>query len=187
MAAGLIFAAGCEKSGTKKEFLLDQQFRDYFYYRNGSEWNYILASDTNVKETVMVQNLKEGQMFWEDIVQDFFTYELSSNTDSLQIIRAIASDYNTGRWAMLYRDTTFKQVGELYYAASQIGGVQGNNDTVNYLSSMSVGDKTYNDVVELRSARKKIIRRLYFARKVGIIRRDYMDGRVYLLKSYTLN
>lgn len=187
ISAGLIFASGCEKSGTKKEFKLDQYFRDYFYFREGSTWTYQLAGDTNVKEHVTVKNQREGVMGWEDIEQEFFTYELVSDYDSQQIVRAVATDYSTGRWALLYKDTAYRQVAELYYNSNQISGVQGNNDTVNFLSTMSVGDVTYNDVVELRSSRRKVVKTLYYSKKVGIIRRDYVDGRVFLLKSYQLN
>jgi len=184
ISAGLIFASGCEKSGTKKSFVLDQYFRDYFLFREGSTWTFYLLGDTNVKEHVTVQNFREGKMGWEDIEQDFFTYDLHSDYDSLQIVRAIATDYTTGRWALLYKDTAYRQVAELYYNSNQISGVQGNNDTVKFLATFNVGDVTYNDVVELKSARRRVVKTLYFAKKVGIIRRDYADGRVFLIKSH---
>lgn len=185
-ALGLLLVSACEKSGTRKLYVLDGYFRSYFEFKDGSTWNYYLNNDTNVRETVVLSNYVAGVMLWEDMEQEFFTYTLNSSIDSQMIVRTAATPDNTGRWALLYNQNNFRQIAELYYNTNQIGGVQGNNDTVSYLSSFNVGDVVFNDVIRLKSNRKRVLKELYFAKNVGVIRRDYVDGRIFLLKSYSL-
>ena len=185
-ALALLFFSACEKSGTRKLYVLDGYFKSYFEFKEGSTWNYYLYNDTNVKETIQLSNLVKGIMYWEDMEQEFFTYNLNSSIDSQMIVRAAATPDNTGRWALLYNQNNFRQIAELYYNTNQIGGVQGNNDTVTYLSTFNVSDVVYNDVIKLKSSRNRVVSHLYFAKNVGIIRRDYTDGRIFLLKSYLL-
>jgi hypothetical protein len=185
-ALGLLLVSACEKSGTRKLYVLDGYFRSYFEFKDGSTWNYYLNNDTNVRETVVLSNYVAGVMLWEDMEQEFFTYTLNSSIDSQMIVRTAATPDNTGRWALLYNQNNFRQIAELYYNTNQIGGVQGNNDTVSYLSSFNVGDVVFNDVIRLQSNRKRVLKELYFAKNVGVIRRDYVDGRIFLLKSYSL-
>jgi hypothetical protein len=185
-ALGLLLVSACEKSGTRKLYVLDGYFGSYFEFKDGSTWNYYLNNDTNVRETVVLSNYVAGVMLWEDMEQEFFTYTLNSSIDSQMIVRTAATPDNTGRWALLYNQNNFRQIAELYYNTNQIGGVQGNNDTVSYLSSFNVGDVVFNDVIRLQSNRKRVLKELYFAKNVGVIRRDYVDGRIFLLKSYSL-
>lgn len=185
-ALALLFFSACEKSGTSKLYVLDGFFRSYFEFKEGSTWQYYLNSDTNVRETVQLSNFVQGIMIWEDMEQEFFTYSLNSSIDSQMIVRTAATPDNTGRWALLYNQNNYRQIAELYYNTNQLSGVQGNNDTVTYLSSFNVSDVVYNDVIKLKSSRNRVVSHLYFAKNVGIIRRDYVDGRIFLLKSYSL-
>ena len=185
-ALALLLFSACEKSGTRKLYVLDGFFRSYFEFKEGSTWQYYLNSDTNVRETVQLSNFVQGIMIWEDMEQEFFTYSLNSSIDSQMIVRTAATPDNTGRWALLYNQNNYRQIAELYYNTNQISGVQGNNDTVTYLSSFNVSDVVYNDVIKLKSSRNRVVSHLYFAKNVGIIRRDYVDGRIFLLKSYSL-
>jgi hypothetical protein len=185
-ALALLFFSACEKSGTRKLYVLDGFFRSYFEFKEGSTWQYYLNSDTNVRETVQLSNFVQGIMIWEDMEQEFFTYSLNSSIDSQMIVRTAATPDNTGRWALLYNQNNYRQIAELYYNTNQLSGVQGNNDTVTYLSSFNVSDVVYNDVIKLKSSRNRVVSHLYFAKNVGIIRRDYVDGRIFLLKSYSL-
>ncbi len=185
-ALALLLFSACEKSGTNKLYVLDGFFRSYFEFKEGSTWQYYLNSDTNVRETVQLSNFVQGIMIWEDMEQEFFTYSLNSSIDSQMIVRTAATPDNTGRWALLYNQNNYRQIAELYYNTNQLSGVQGNNDTVTYLSSFNVSDVVYNDVIKLKSSRNRVVSHLYFAKNVGIIRRDYVDGRIFLLKSYSL-
>lgn len=186
LSALTILFSSCEKVGTKKLYKLDEGFKSYFKANDGSFWKYKLATDTSVVETVISSGFESGDLYWEDLVQEFFTYNLTSDIDSPMIVRTVATADFAARWALLRRDTGFKQIAELFYTSAQLSGVGGNNDTVNYLPSMNVGDVVYNNVVELISARKRHVKKLYFASNIGIIRKDLTDGRIFLLSEYKL-
>ena len=176
--------SGCRKLASRDLYSLDANFKSIFSFTEGSTWTYYLSTDTSKKETVVLKNKLEGKMRFDNLDQEFVSYELHSSTDSQQLVRCMATGENTARWAMLYKDTFYRQVAEMYYSATLFSGVMGNGDTVNYLPVLSVGDIMYYNVVELRSARKKIFSRLYFSGNTGIVRKDYVDGRIYLLKSF---
>jgi hypothetical protein len=137
-----------------------------------------------VKENVTIKNKLEGKMRFDNLEQEFISYELHSDKDSIQLIRCMATGENTARWSLLYKDSFYRQVAELYYSSSLFSGIMGNGDTVTYLQNLSVGDVMYYNVVELKSARKKIYNRLYFSENAGIVRKDYTNGKVFLLKSF---
>ena len=179
-----ISLSGCRKLASRDLYSLDANFKSIFSYPEGSTWVYYLSTDTQQKETVTLKNRLQGKMRFDNLEQEFISYELHSNTDSQQLVRCMATGENTARWALLYKDTFYRQVAEMYYSASLFSGVMGNGDTVNYLQSLSVGDVMYFNVIELRSARKKKYSRLYFSGNAGIVRKDFVDGRIYLLKSF---
>ncbi len=187
ISISLLLLGACESVGTKKEYKLDAEFKSYFLFNDGSTWKYTLASDSSVVENVKCEAMKSGQMYWEDMIQDFFTYNLKSDRDSLMIVRTVATTNEVARWALLRQDTIYKQIAELFYTSSKLTGVTGNKDSVHYHGSISVRDVVYNDVVELISNRKMYVSRLYFAKNIGIIRKDLTDGRVFLLSEYNLN
>ncbi len=176
--------SGCRKLATKETYSLDANFKSIFGFPEGSTWVYYLATDTLKKETVVLKNRMAGKMRFDNLEQEFISYELHSTIDSQQLVRCMATGENTARWALLYKDSIYRQVAEMYYSASLFSGVMGNGDTVTYLPSLSVGDIMYYNVIELRSARKKKYSRLYFSGNTGIVRKDYVDGRIYLLKTF---
>ena len=184
LSAIFMSVSGCQKLASKELYGLDDNFKCLFSFPEGSTWVYYLSTDTQQKETVLLKNRLQGKMRFDNLEQEFISYELHSSTDSQQLIRCMATGENTARWAMLYKDTFYRQVAEMYYSSSRFSGVMGNGDTVNYLASLSVGDVMYYNVIELRSARQKKYSRLYFSGNTGIVRKDCVDGRTYLLKSF---
>ncbi len=179
-----VFLPGCRKFASKEVYRLDANFKSIFSFPEGSTWVYYLAKDTQQKETVVLKHKLEGKMRFDNLEQEFISYELHSSIDSQQLVRCMATGENTARWALLSKDTFYRQIAEMYYSAALFSGVMGNGDTVNYLPNLSVGDVMYYNVIELRSARKKKYSRLYFSGNTGIVRKDCVDGRIYLLKSF---
>ncbi|MFM7765340.1 MAG: hypothetical protein ACKO6I_06725 [Sphingomonadales bacterium] len=176
--------SGCRKFSSRDLYSLDANFKSIFSFPEGSTWTYYLSTDTNQRETVILKNKQEGKMRFDNLEQEFISYELHSTRDSQQLVRCMATGENTARFALLHKDTFFRQVAEMYYSSSLFSGIMGNGDTVNYLPTLSVGDVMYFNVIELKSSRKKIYSRLYFSSNTGIVRKDYVDGSTYLLKSF---
>ncbi len=185
-AALFLLLGGCDKFSSVKHFVIDSGVRSYFQYKTGSNWEYVLQTDTNVKVTTTVLNYKEGKMQWDAFSQEFFEYDLSSPIDSLVKLRAIADDNNVTRINLLYRDTTFKVAMQWYYVGGIYTAVSGTNDTLNMLGTRNVNGKNYDEVMEYAPAKKSLYRKLWIARNVGIVRKEMKDGRVFLLRSYSL-
>ena len=176
----------CSTFGTKKSYKLDPEFKTFFNFNNGSKWKYSLSTDTTFVETVELAGHKEGKMVWDEFTQEFFEYDFISNTDSLFKLRAVADDGTVSNATFLAKDTGFKTVAEWVYSSGKYTSLSGNNDTLNLLKQFTVRGVTYPDVLEIIPARKTLYKKFFWARHIGIIRKESTKGKIYLLNSFTV-
>jgi hypothetical protein len=180
----LVFTSSCEKS--RKHFTLDPVLRQYFSFANGSQWKYTLLSDSSQLETVTVENYVNGKMVWDAMDQEFIQLDLISDKDSIYKHRAIADENNASRAVMFVRDGHFKTVMEWYSASGNLAGQKGSADSFTLHPTYTVQNKTYTNVIELKANKPVVFSRLFIAPNVGVIRKELLSGKVYVLKSYTL-
>jgi hypothetical protein len=182
---GLTLGIGsCKKWSSKKSFVIDQNFRSYFNFKNGSEWAYTLESDTTIIETVKLVGYMEGKTVWDAFDQEFIQYDLVSDRDSMYKLRAIADEDNVVNTSLLVRDTFFRIAAQWYYLYNTFTGITGTGDTFTFYSNYLQKGKTYTDVIELKPKSSKYFKSLAMARNVGIIRKNMVSGKNYVLKSY---
>ena len=123
--------SGCRKLVSKKLYSLDANFKSIFSFPEGSAWIYYLSTDTTQKETVILKkNRLDGKMPFDNLEQEFISQELHSTGDSHQLVSCMSTGENKARWALLYKDTFYRQVVEMYYSATLFSGVMGDGDTV---------------------------------------------------------
>jgi hypothetical protein len=180
----LLSLGACDKS--QKHFKLDPVFRQYFDFPNGSSWDYVALNDTTDKETVVAKDFLEGKIFWDALDQEFIQVDLHSNKDSIYKLRVIADDNNTNRASLFVKDTFFKTTMEWYTAFGIMAGVKGSGDSFTLHPSYTVRGKTYSNVMELRPLQSIEYIKLFVAPNVGVIRKDLVSGKSYVLKSYSL-
>lgn len=186
-------AASCKDS--KKEFKIDSEFKQYFMFKEGSFWEFALASDSNTKEKVEIKNFEAANEVNDAFLAEFFKYELKSNREPSLELRAVADVDQTQFMSILVRDSfkttldsQFKFVSVLFkssccFAKASKFGVQ--NDIKTY-ADYPVGSKVYHDVVEIIPDSPKHFKKLAFAKNIGLIYREYADGHMWMLKNYSL-
>lgn len=183
-AAALLGLAACKD--TKEHFTLDTYFKEFFRYKDGSQWTYVLASDTTKKETVTVAGLQDGKMVYDAFDQEFFAYDLNSDVENQIKIRAVADQHKINRMGFIYSDVTYFSIFELFYSDGAFSATSGVNDVLTYHPTYVVDGKTYSEVVEMLPYNNNYFTAVYFAKNTGIIRKDYKNGKTYYLRSYSL-
>lgn len=183
----LVALGSCGKFTSKKHYTLDPDFKVFFNYHDGSQWKYVLESDTNIVEIVSVVNHKEGRMDWDAFDQEFFEYDLLSDRDSNCKLRAIADENKVTRAAFFRKDTGVYHLAlEWYFSDGSYHSSGGTGDSVRVLPQKIVNGRLYTNVLEIVPADHSRYNRMYIARNVGIVRKELANGKVYLLKSYSL-
>jgi hypothetical protein len=178
------FAGSCEKLSSKKSYTIDPVFREYFNFKNGSQWKYILLSDTTVTETVELQGYLNGKSVWDAFEQEFLQYDLVSDIDSSYKLRAVADEFNSVNTSLLVKDTFYRIAAQWYYFSNTFTGLSGTGDSFTYHPQYLLRGKNYADVIELIPKGSRYFKALFMARHVGIIRKDMKGGKSYVLKSW---
>ncbi|MBS3914753.1 MAG: hypothetical protein KG003_09645 [Bacteroidetes bacterium] len=182
--SGLIWMTSCDKS--QKHFKIDALMRSYFSFGNGSTWTYYSLSDSADKEQIVVQDRTEGKMVWDAFDQEFIQVDLASDKDSIYKLRVIADDQNTSRAVMFVKDTFFKHTMDWSCASGILSGIKGSGDSFTLHPSMTIAGKTYANVVELKPLHSVVYRKIFLAQNIGIVRKELLSGKTYVLKSYSV-
>lgn len=180
----LLFFSNCKD--TRKQFTLDGYFKEFFAFGNGSEWTYVLASDTQQKMHMKVHNYSNGRMDWDAFSQEFIDYDLFCDNGDTFKIRAIADEGNVVRSSLFVLDSFLRVSNQWFYTTNNFSTVLANGDTIAMLPVFRVGDIEYSNVLEVIPSFKRYFKRFYIAKNIGFIRRDMVNGKTYLLKSYSL-
>lgn len=191
---GIFTFGSCKKFETKKKYNLDDDFKSYFKFKPESRWNYILASDSSVKDFVVLTDYQDGKMITDAYEAEFFDFEMHSTKEATSTCRNVATSAKGSTMAILVKDTfhksapdsAFKYAGEINKYESVYSAYQLLEDTLNFLPTFTVAGVLYNDVLELKLAKSAFFKRLYFAKNIGLIRRDYKNGHSWLLKNYAV-
>lgn len=183
----------CSKFETKKHYTIDDDFKTYFRFKPESRWYYALAGDTQVKETLVLRNYEEGKIVTDAYEAEHFTFEMNSNREATFIARNIAYSPKTSIMAILCKDTFYQSSDSAFKFAADLRkteagyGISSPDDTLNFYPNFYVGDIQYFNVLELKIKNSPFFKRLYFAKDVGIIRRDYRNGHIWLLRNYSVS
>ncbi len=182
-AIGISTVSSCGRLETKKEFKLQDGFKDYFDMKAGSEWIYMKSSDTTILDTIIASNYQAGKMVYDAFTQEFFSYDLLSKRDSNFIVRAIADQNETDRIAIIRDDPGFNIGVQLYFDKIGFDVVDGRGDVLTQLDSFTVGDKTYKKVLKIvLNPNNAVFKNVYISPEVGIIRRDDVNGSTWILR-----
>ncbi len=186
-AAALLVLGACE-SNNIREIPLHKLTTDFVSFGNGSVWIYVKQGDTTVKETVTASNFMTGSNRYDEVQNEFVAYDLKSNLNHDIQVRAESGLKDPIDRIVFVTKTDVQLVyGPLFWCnGSDFTGNSG--DTVNFFPAYMVGDTPFSNVVELRPFNDPQFPPLYksiaISREIGIVKKEYLNGDVYLLRSY---
>jgi hypothetical protein len=182
VAALLLFEA-CNPNTIRKIPLHDLTVK-FVEFGNGSEWNYVLEGDTVVKENVKAEGYVQGKNVYDEVENSFIVYDLKSNLNQHIQVRAESGLKDPiDRVVFVTNDNTEFVYGPVFWCngAEFIGNAV---DTLTMHSSFMVGDLSYPNVLHLKLKNNPVYRSIAISREIGIVRKEYSDGKVFLLTSY---
>jgi hypothetical protein len=186
-AAGLLALTACE-SNNIREIPLHKLTTDFVSFGNGSVWTYVKQGDTTVKEIVTASNFMTGSNRYDEVQNEFVAYDLISNLNFGIQVRAESGLKDPIDRIVFVTQTDVQLVyGPLFWCnGSDFTGNSG--DTVNSFATYMVGDMPFSNVVELRPFNDPQFPPMYksiaISREIGIVKKEYLNGDVYLLRSY---
>lgn len=186
-AAGLLAFGACQTNEIR-EIPLHTLTTDFVSFGNGSEWKYVKQGDTTIKETVTASNFMTGSNRYDEVQNEFVAYDLKSNLNYDIQVRAESGLKDPIDRIVFVTKTDVQLVyGPLFWCnGSDFTGNSG--DTVNFFPTYMVGDTPFSNVVELRPYNDPQFPPLYksiaISREIGIVKKEYLNGDVYLLRSY---
>lgn len=187
-AAAILLALGACESNNIREIPLHSLTTDFVSFGSGSVWKYVKQGDTTIKETVTASNFMSGSNRYDEVQNEFVAYDLRSDRNYDIQVRAESGLKDPIDRIVFVTKTDVQLVyGPLFWCnGSDFTGNSG--DTVNFFQTYMVGDTPFSNVVELRPFSDPQFPPLYksiaISREIGIVRKEYLNGDVYLLRSY---
>jgi len=188
-AAGLSLLGAC-KTKVIREIPLHPLTIDFISFGNGSVWNYVKQGDTTVKETVVANNFMTGSNRYDEVENEFVAYELNSDLNfDIQVRAESGLKDPIDRIVFVTKTTAQLVYGPIFWCnGADFTGNSG--DTVNFFATYMVGDTPFSNVVEIKPFNDPQFPPLYksiaISREIGVVKKQYMNGDVYLLRSYNV-
>ncbi|NOZ46229.1 MAG: hypothetical protein GXO79_05540 [Chlorobi bacterium] len=186
----ILFFGDCKKKEDLDYFPLDQNFKDFIYFKNDSYWIY--ENEDGITDTQKVINsiitechcIDEVFNDWiisrdHEYIQEFLEYEIISSLDS-SIIEVnggtrCGSEYDPESkfdcfWANYNSNVIFvwyPKSGFEYYRKSDFFRVK----LISWFDSLLVHDKYYYDIIEMWQYDNHVETSFFFARNYGLVRK----------------
>jgi hypothetical protein len=175
-------------------YYFTQEFKDYNVFQNGSKWIY-QRENSQDKDTLLQEYIKLEKIDdYESCIcanETYFTRQKSSffNDVILKNANAPYLDYQVELTEMTYQGI-MNDVTTIFFTENIVGKEQriNANDTLTYEAfypSYTLEGKNYKDVKVFKRKRSgidvRLPRRTFYAKNVGIIRRELWNGQVWNL------
>ena len=198
----IIFFSGvdCRKKDEPKAFIpLDKEFLSYFAFPVGSWWVYEEVN-SGEKDSMYVikydihkhENNKEDLDYWRlsyhlsNSLQDFYFWARPNPNIILNdTLFVLTEAYN------LVNDGTVTAIRFFYSKKKKyLFSINDNTYIKNIYDSLTVGSMDFYDVYHIEKLKQEyenLIKGQYFAKNIGIIKKEYFDGRIFELNKYYIN
>jgi len=164
---------------------LNQNTIEYFRFQNGSEWIYEQVSDTNIKERVVAVDFTSGKNRFDEKEIHFFKYTLQSDLNYSIMVRAESGMQEPIDQVAFITKDSFLSYGPILW--SDVAGISvSGNDSFRYDESIRIGGIEYNKVIRVAFANHPVYRNISMSRELGIVQKQYRNGRTFRLRSHNI-
>ncbi|MDD3629543.1 MAG: hypothetical protein PHF55_00750 [Bacteroidales bacterium] len=182
-------ATDCDNNNDKPTYYLDQEIKDYTLFPVGSYWVYKDSANSLIVDSVNLiwQEFNLGEISYEPFKYEFFKQnKYSLYWDSIFFCDGTAYTYD------VYKTCIYKERGIThFFSQKKVGDIIYSNDLLyeNYLDSLMIGQNTFYKVKIFKFINGNIenYKRIYWAYNIGIIKREFGDGTIWILEKYFIN
>lgn len=183
----IIIATGFQqcKNDPEKRFL-QSETKEWFDFKDGSQWRYMLSSDTSNIDTVTLKDYSNG-FGTPDVFNTEFVYYKIKSQKSFSVNLGIEASLNDpmDRITVINLEIDTPAYGPIFwYKRPDFLGYP--LDTFNLYPNYNIADRNYADVLMYSPFKNKLYKTVYFAKNIGIVRKDLINGEKWLLKSYNV-
>ncbi|MBC7425534.1 MAG: hypothetical protein H7321_03270 [Bacteroidia bacterium] len=183
-SAALIFFGSCDKQKTEAVHL-DGSTKDYFQALDGSQWIYALVTDSSVTQTYNSQGYINKQANADLENNEIMYYDMVGTNIPQLTIRCEANNVLLrDRIALITKNDSIYVGPIVYNLTSTFSSIT--NDTITQMPTMTFGNRTFKDVVKVALYKRGVYDAIYYARGLGLVRKDHNDGRVFVLHKYNI-
>ncbi len=182
-------ASDCDNDNDKPTYYLDHEIYDYIFFPLGSYWVYKDSATSLIVDSINLiwQEIKIGGKSYEPFKYEFFNQiKYSLYLDSIFFCGGTAYTYEVDK-TCIYTEKGITQ----FFSQKKVGDIIYSNDLLyeNYLDSLMIGQNTFYKVKIFKFINGNIenYKRIYWAYNVGIIKREFEDGKIWILEKYFIN
>jgi hypothetical protein len=190
-----------KKKGIEPMYLMSQEFKDYTLFEEGSKWVYQelnnnwLDTIEIMKQEIKTYNVPELQGNFESFgrtLKSSFFPEITDDLISGGTAEFLAYPANACAYSETYRSNIFATSNQFFSdkeigATFTIAGGQVFTTYKEYLESYTLGKLTFQKVkvFEMNFEQdSRLPRKVYYAKNVGLIRKELWNGQVWNLVDY---
>ncbi|MBX9851905.1 MAG: hypothetical protein K2X86_09115 [Cytophagaceae bacterium] len=195
----LLFGCPPKKEEPRLTTYLDQEFKDYMFYPDGSYWVYEHESmgwEDSVYLYSQLLAIEEPHNLSNNYERIVLRYGSTFNLDTFHII-GHARDLPIGRpcYSNILFTSNFLAVNIPFFSKRDIGYVFEYNENINstytaYYDSLEILSKYYYKVKVFEmtgSSDSRLPKKIFHAEKTGIIRKELFNGQIWNLKRHFIN
>lgn len=169
----------------EKRFL-ENETKQWFDYKEGSQWRYMLSNDTTKIDTVKLIDYTNGFGTPDVFNTEFIFYKIKSQKSfSVNIGIEAALEDPMDRIIIINLEIDTPAYGPIFWYRKPV--FQGYPlDSLEIFPQLTIADRKYSDVLRFVPYNNKLYKVIYFSKNVGIIRKDLLNGESWILKSHVV-
>ncbi|MBX9851906.1 MAG: hypothetical protein K2X86_09120 [Cytophagaceae bacterium] len=195
----LLFGCPPKKEEPKPTTYLDQEFKDYMFYPDGSYWVYEHESmgwEDSVYLYSQILDIEKQPSIENDYERITLRYSSSFHLDTF-FVDGNAAHLPIGRPCFSYIrfKSNFLAVNIPFFSKRDTGSVYKYNDNISstytaYYDSLEILNKYYYKVKMFEmtgSLDNRLPKKIFHSEKTGIIRKELFNGQIWNLKRHFIN
>lgn len=188
---------GCKKD-PKPTYYLDQELKDYCYFTKGSYWVYEdTLNNFHDSEIVLESSFEKVEIKNYNLILEVLLVKYKSdfwNTIITSNGNPSISDLSASECVNYWGDPNIQSYDCRYVSYSDSNKILNpiENSKIrffNKLDSLTLNNKTYFNVKIFQNKTQtsaQTIKFIWYAKNIGIIKKEMFDGKVWLLKDYNV-
>ncbi len=184
----LIFSLGIWSCKPKSQAAqkLDSTSREFFEIPNGTEYVFTDYFDTTKNYIYKIQNFINNQANQDIENNEIMSYDIICNGREKLTLRAESGGAQfMDRIALLIHKNDSIKVGPVFYNLTGILQNPTNPfDSFAHYPVYTINGKVFEGVAKVKTTNNLFFTQLFFAKNIGLIRKDHTDGRIEYVKSF---